>query len=373
MVLNACSHSSEFTVDDGRSGPVVSGPPARLTLNTDQDYWPVRTEDGTGILYAFVDSTQHDHVRYGHRCIGLIPPTGGARSWQWCDNQAVQTDSLNSFPAFALGSDGRLLYLEATAPAQFLPSLPTAVKLWLADTLHPFRRRALAALPVVVDGHTISWMADLAWTGPTEFVALGQQFVPASHCIGPPATIKCPTQDSVFFGEIVIRGSISPSGLTLRAILGTSGATAYSLARNATSVIFTRRSAHALFEAPLNGGTPTPVASIDAPDGIELLGVTCDRSVCVVALGPVTLWAPDVPGPGVGIATINAGESELRRVDLANGETVALTSRSAGLFSNPVIMSVSGDVVVQFGRMMGHLQTFSSSTSDLYLYRSLVR
>jgi hypothetical protein len=188
ILLLACSHSDPLTVQVDDVGPSGTGSDVQLTFNSDQDYWPSLTEDGTGIMYAFVDATQSDVARRGHRCIGVMPVAGGTRFWEWCDNHFVQPDTLRSYPAFALGSDGRLLYLEATVARAF-PFADPRTTLWLADSATPFRRTAVLSLPLIVGDSVVSWLADIAWTGPGTFVALAQRFVPAEHC---PTPIGCP-------------------------------------------------------------------------------------------------------------------------------------------------------------------------------------
>ena len=181
LLLVGCDHRESFLAPSTpTSGPFTSGTDVLLTYNRDQNYWPVLTEDGTGVLYAFVDATQSAPAEYSHRCMGLLPIAGGTRTWQWCDNRAELSDSLSSFPAYALGSDGRLLYVESTA-IRILSFIPGETKLWLADTTHPFRRRALLTLPVLVGDSAVSWLADLQWTGPATFVGLAQHFLPAAH------------------------------------------------------------------------------------------------------------------------------------------------------------------------------------------------
>ena len=49
--------------------------------------------------------------------MGILPAAGGSRIWQLCDDRAVRADSVTSFTAYALATDGRLLYAEAIAPA----------------------------------------------------------------------------------------------------------------------------------------------------------------------------------------------------------------------------------------------------------------
>src|ERR1019366_10360847 len=94
LLLIGCSHSDSFlTPATPTAGPFSDGSDDLLTYNNDANYWPVLTEDGTGVLYAFVDATQSNSVAYGHRCMGLLPVAGGTRLWQWCDDRAELSDS----------------------------------------------------------------------------------------------------------------------------------------------------------------------------------------------------------------------------------------------------------------------------------------
>ena len=217
----ACGHSETFVEPTSSVGAFNAGPDIRLTLNPDQDYWPTWTEDGRGILYSYVDQVPGPQ----HRCIGLLPATGGTRIWQLCDNRATQGDSVNSFAAYALGTDGRLIYVEAAAHAGLLaPAAPDESTLWLADSAAPFQRRPLLTLPTFVGSTRVAWLADIAWTGPTTFIALGQDFPLLGHCN------FCGPMDSIFYGVAVVRGTITATGATLAIVPGTAGATSYSFA-----------------------------------------------------------------------------------------------------------------------------------------------
>lgn len=85
-----------------------------------------------------------------------------------------------------------------------------------------------------------------------------------------------------------------------------------------------------------------------------------------MALGPITLWqATGTYG------SIGSGAFELRSASLSSGQSTTLLSRSGTVLASPLITR-SGDIVAQLGRMVGHLQTFNSSQSDLHLYTALV-
>ena len=359
LVAIACSHSDPFDVTVPAVGPSGPGPDVRLTYNSNQDYWPTWTADGEGILYSFIPVGSSPE----HRCIGLLPAAGGKGTWQLCDDRATQDDSVNSFPAYALGSDGQLLYVEAVARRGPSSTSPAHVTLFLADTAHPFHRLALLTLPTTVSGTTIPWLADITWTGPNTFYALGQDFGGAQHCRG------CIAIDTLFPALAVVRGTITSAGATLELVAGTTGATSYSSAESGASIVFTLRDDRRLFKVPATGGTVTTAATVTPASNAQLLGVSCRASTCVVAADPVTLTAID---GGSTLASITAGPFELRGVSLATGAVQVLRTAS-GIVATPQISPLSGDVVAQVGGAFGHIQTFTSSGSDLHLYLGLIQ
>jgi hypothetical protein len=364
LSLLACGHTEEFTAANPPVGPFNTGPDVRLTFSTEQDYWPVWTDDGAGILYSFIRPGTNPQ----HRCVGLLPAAGGRELWQLCDDRATQGDSTNSFIAYALGADGRLLYVEAVARNGIQGTAPAETTLWLADSAKPFQRRALFSFPGFAGATPVGWLADLAWTGPTTFIALAQDFSVFGHCR------DCFLQDSLFFGEAVVRGTIGATGATLEAVTGTSGATSYSLAEDGASIVFTRRDDPHLFTVPAAGGTDTAFALVTPA---QLLGVSCKGSTCVVADDPVTLSAATLGSPPAIFPSIGVGPRELRSVSLTSGtiQSILLLGSAAAtpVIATPQISPVTGDVVAQVGGGFGHLQTFSVSGSDLHLYQSLVR
>jgi hypothetical protein len=368
-----CTHSDSFTTRTYVVGPFSDGPDVPLTLNSDQDYWPTWTSDGRGILYAFVDATRPDSVSYGKRCMGILPAIGGTRLWQWCDDRAALFDSLSSFPAYALDAGGQLLYAESTIDRR-LAFTHGNLKLWLADTLHPYRRRNLLTFPVTVGDSVADWLADVAWTGTNTFTGLAQNFLIASHCTGAEGAPKCAPiiVDTMFFGELVVRGTINANGATLTAVPGTAGATTYAPAEGGASIVFTTRNSTTLWRVPAAGGTPVAVGAVTSVPGMKLVGVSCKGITCIVAVAPLTPWAPVIPGPKIDVAKIDPGVTELRTISLVSGATTVVYSKNSGVLSCPAISPVSGDVVVEYGLNMGHLQTWTSSSADLHLLNGLV-
>jgi hypothetical protein len=358
VLLLGCSHGEPFASPDVPSDALGPGDDVRLTYNVEQDYWPAWTADGRGILYSFVNlqpGTQH-------RCIGLIPATGGTRTWQLCDDRGIERDSVNSFTAYALDANGRLLYTEATAADDGQTLSPDRTTLWIADTSMPFVRRALLTLPAFANTTPIEWLVDLEWTGPSTFLALDQDLAIYSHCR------FCGFVDSAFYGIAVLRGTIDQAGVTFVPIEGTTGATSYSLAENGTSIVFTLRNDRRLYKVPAAGGTRTLVTAPMGQAGGQLLGVSCRGSNCVVASDPVTL-SDDVFGT---FPSADPGTRELHAVSLVTGAVLSLRKDTTGIFATPRVSPVNGDVVLQVGGAFGHIQTFTNSGSDLHLYSRLV-
>lgn len=358
VLLAACSHTEPLTSSGTVIGPASPGPDILLTYNPEQDYWPAWTEDGSGILYAFIDASRNAIDASAHRCVGLMPAAGGTRFWQWCDSRATEVDSLTSIPAYALGADGRLLYLESTN-LRTTPFAPPHTVLWLADSAEPQRRRALVTFPVTVGDSSVNWLSDLQWTGPNSFLGLAERIEFAGHCACTPVA----PIDSIFIGEVMVRGAIGAGGATLEPVAGTVGATAWSLAEDGESIVFTQRDNVNLMKVPATGGVAVEIPATSRT-GVQLFGVSCRSSTCIVGVDPVTLWRPLADA----FASINGDASELRSVSLADGQATTILSRSgAGVLSSP-LLAASGDVIVQTGRTFGHLQTFDSTLSDLHLY-----
>jgi hypothetical protein len=356
LVGTACSHSSVDLPNPPSVGPSGSGPDIRLTVNAEQDYWPAWTADGRGVLYSFVNQAPDNR----HRCIGLLPAAGGTRIWELCDNRGTEVDSVNSFPAYALATDGRLLYVEAEAPSGPQSLNPASSTLWLADTAAPFARRALATLPVVVSGQRVDWLIDLNWTSPTEFTALAAEYSANIHCKG------CTTFDSLFTGVAVLHGSIGAEGASLTLVPGTDGASNYSNAESGTSIVFSRHADPHLYEAPAIGGIANAIATLGSD---SLLGVSCQASTCVVAEDPVTLI------PTTSLVTFFGSEAnpgKLWSVSLVTGATNVVWSDATAVLATPLLSPSEHDVVAQRGGLLGHLRTDSSPASDLHLFPGLI-
>jgi hypothetical protein len=364
LLLFGCTHTESFVADRPTVGPYGAGSDVQLTFNIEQDYWPTWTQDGRGILYSFV--VPGSTVR--HRCVGLLPAAGGTRIWELCDNRATQGDSVSSYTAYALASDGRLLYAVAVSDSSIGGHAPTTNTLWLADTAAPFQRTAVLSLPIILAGVAYSWLSDIAWTGPTSFIALVQDFSINQEPQPPCAFV----QDSIFMrGGAVVVGTIAAGHADLRLINGTTGATGYSLAENGTSVVFTTWNDPRLFKTPVTGGAVTSLSPALGGPGTQILGVSCKGSTCLVASDAVTLI--DVPGGARGTcAVVNPGAKDLYAVSIGTGSSQRVVT-AAGIIVLPKVSPESGDAVIQVGGSFGHLQTIRTpSNADLHLLRAVV-
>ncbi|HEY4319876.1 MAG TPA: hypothetical protein VGM77_01755 [Gemmatimonadales bacterium] len=359
VLAGSCGHTEPFDQPARvTNGPFSAGPDVRLTFNADQNEWPTWTEDGQGILYAFVDPASPTH-----RCAGLLPVAGGTRLWQLCDNRAARHDSANVYTAYALGRGG-LLVAEAISGVKNL-ALPVST-LWLADTATPYVRRTLLTLPQAVGGTVVNWLSDIAWTGPTTFIGLGQQVNTEPHCVtallpvsGQIAT-QCNSTDTLWAasGGVVVRGTILGEQATLDVVGGTLGAISYSLAENGASIVFTRGTD--LYIVPAGGGTPLLVPTASASARKFSLGVACKGELCIVARDSIAVEPPRSAFFLNGY-TIPLGTMELHQISLTSGADRILVSNADHIiYATPKVSPVSDAVVVQLGGGWGHVQTFAT-------------
>lgn len=322
----ACSHSVAFTAaDQGQGEPFSSVPPVRMTYNPADNYWPSWTQDGGGILYAY--SFTNPDSRADDRCLGLLRPGGGTQLWQLCDDRGTHADSADSFAAADIDPTGQLIYLEASSRRgsgglSGVNPPPQVTNLWLADTVFPFQRRLLAALPVRINNVFVNWFRDTRWTGPTSFLTLAQldSIVP----VGFGSRV-----DSLFIGLGVVRGDLTASGATFTMIPGTEGTQFYSFAENNASLVIWRTGL-AIEKLPLAGGTPVVVGTIPNLTGMHITGLTCQGSTCLV--GTSRSAPPDSVGPIV----------RFFRMSLGTGESTEL---AVGILDSPRISPRSTDVI----------------------------
>ncbi len=349
----ACSHSSPVTATDPTPlGPSSSGSDVQLTFNPGQDYWPAYTEDGRGILYQY--SQPGDAA--GNRCIGLLPAAGGTRLWSLCDTRVSQVDSVSSFAAFALGADGRLLYLEAVSPLH--AEVPFETSLWLADSAQPFQRRRLATLPMTIGDSIVDWLSDAQWTGPTTFLALAQRVSGEAHCR------FCTADDTIYTGLYMVSGSVTSGGVTLARLPGTDGATEFGVSASRGTIVFSKAGDLTIYEVPAAGGTPATNGSVPAGTERTILGLSCAGARCVAATSAVN-------APLGGPVTANGGL--LWSVDLTSKAVSQIGEPSANfLWASAQLAPDGHDVVLQANGAIGNQRLTSDTRSDLHLLTGIL-
>jgi hypothetical protein len=343
LVLNACHTDPYPTGPLGASGPFSSVVPIQLTFNPVVQYYDPRfTQDGKGILYQYSQERRGDD----DRCLGLMPDGGGSATWTMCENRLSHADTSDSYGGFALDSTGQLIYLAATATKGKLGL--EHVTLWLADTADPLRtRRQLLTLPRAVGNASVDWLSEAAWAGPSEFYARADEFRLWPHQpLGGPS-------DTLPYGLMVVRGTITAAGASLEPVPGTEGVRSWSLAEQGQSIVFVRHSSPYLLKVPVGGGTPDTVAEIPQPVARYILGVGCAGTICLVTSStfdppPANLWGPfDPRGAGTQLPALGL----LQRVSLTTGEvSEAASGGGAAFWTWMAVSPASGNALVESGK-----------------------
>jgi hypothetical protein len=322
LLIIACHSDSFAPANYGAIGP--RNPGSEIMIDS-VGANPIWSDDGAGILYAGRCLTIHQPRFATDRTIGAIdmqPAVSGSIMWSHCESRpafVLRSDSTEKFTAMALGSDGRLLYVEAIGSST--DSIPFRVPclcepfpvgwhadLWVTDTVPASAPRRLVTLyhdslgiSTSAPGE-VNWLTDAHWIGETDFVAMGENL----DAMGNLVTIG------------VVRGSTT--GSTVHVITGTAGAQRYSPAENNASIIFTRDGA-TLERVGAGGGSPTALVQIG-----DITDISCQGEICLVLAGR-KFWG----------------------VNLATGTAIAIASDSRGFStarlsptSNSVVAGVSG-------------------------------
>ncbi|HEY3935158.1 MAG TPA: hypothetical protein VGL65_11150 [Gemmatimonadales bacterium] len=330
-LLFAGCHSDSFApADYGAVGPLHPGPEA---LIADTGSTPTWTDDGAGILYTTdgppVDSSGCPTIKRpqpqagGIAAVVMVPAVGGSAIWTHCESRApmiFNPDSAEKFPAFAMASGGRLLYVEAIGsnPAAPPPCLCTPfpvgwhAELWVADSggAASVPRRLLTLYHDHVGqspfGPTdVDWLTDIHWIGASDYVALGQNLNPMG----------------IFTNLGVVRGNTDGSGVQI--VTGTTGAQHYSMAENNASIVFTVDSA--IERVAAGGGTPTIVAHVAA-----IADISCKGEFCLV-LGGGKFWGVDL-GKGAVAALANDSHGFVSARLSPTSNSVVAAGSSGGIY-----------------------------------------
>jgi len=211
-------------------------------------------------------------------CVGVLPPGGGSRRWEFCDTRHRHDDSLDVIAGAAMSDRGQLLYVEATGRTDYPFPVNYHADLWLADSatrLSP-RRRLMALYHDSVGIGTygpeeINWLSQTVWAESNTFLALGQQLHP----------------DQTLRTLAIVAGSVSDPATVLTPLPGTTAARLFALAQHASSVVFVREGSRTALEVvSRNGGSASTVAILPVVAGRTIDDIAgCLNQICYLLVG----------------------------------------------------------------------------------------
>lgn len=278
--MAACEHSEPFP-----TGPLLrlgtfDSNSTLLTFNPWDDYGASWTSDGRSITYVY--SEQNTSLGTDSRCIAIVPTSGGTRTFSLCDTRSTHADSSDMFSAVTLRPDGELLFIQGTGTRKTSPA-PRSMTLWLADTAAPLSaRHKLADFPRVIGDSVIEFLSNAAWIDSNTFVAVGSRL---TYPIDPPFSAY---RDTIAVPRYLVRGVVTPSGVTLSQIPGTSLAARWS-ATPAGDILFVKATAPNTFtlvfeprvmKVAAAGGTPEVL--VNSPNGSGIKSISCAAGSCVL-------------------------------------------------------------------------------------------
>jgi hypothetical protein len=211
-------------------------------------------------------------------CVGVLPPGGGSRRWEFCDTRYRHDDSLDVIAGAAMNDRGQLLYVEATGPTDYQFPVTHHADLWLADSATPLspRRRLLTLYHDSVGISTIgpqeiNWLSQTVWAESNTFLALGQQLHP----------------DQTLSTVAIVAGAVGASAMVLTPLPGTASARLLALAQHASSVVFVREGSRTTLESVVrNGGSARVVAVLPVVAGRTIDDIAgCLEQICYLLVG----------------------------------------------------------------------------------------
>jgi hypothetical protein len=341
-IAAACSHESpgepgSYTPNAPRGG----GPPLQLTYNLGVDQSPVWLPDGSGFYYT----TERLDRRDKDRCLALLPAGGGTIEREICDRAPAADDSVNALTSLALNPDGRIAYLQASAPLAFgWPVAPRSAQIVVATLDHPTASQVVRPVPYTApSGRQQQAVAQMRWLDDSSLVYVGEEVQYASACIG------CPL-DTLASGLELDVLDLRTQPPTIRMLDSTDQASSVAVAGRNT-VYFTINGDARVFRLDVGSGSWSVVHDFGASGIARDVQVSGSRLVAVVG-GNVTF----VDDPALGLVQRDSG-GQLVLVDLTTGGETPLTDPSR-FFRHPALSSDGRTVIAEM--RLGR-------TSDLWL------
>ncbi len=253
LFATACGHSDGFVGDvpPPNDEPFQPGPTIRLTYETGEDGFPSWSPDGRQILYAFQPRDRHD----ADRCIGIMPKSGGTRQ-EFCDNSGPGATRTDAFEYPTVNAAGRLLYARyASGIGDFIPTTDQ-ISLQLADMRDPLRGQTVLQLPTQIEGVGLSRIGTIRWADTSTFYLVAEEMTLARN------PFSLAFQDTVVYGNGLLRGRLTPDGPRFEAVSGIIDANGFDLSASRDSIFFTRTGDNRLYVVSLGGSTAKVVYSL---------------------------------------------------------------------------------------------------------------
>lgn len=309
LAVLGCAHEPPF-----QSGPYAPDVPpgtgslVRLTFNPKVDLSPVWLPDESGFFYTRERGDRSDL----DRCLELLPAKGGSSEREICDRTPAADDSVNAFTSPAVGPDGRLAYVRASAPLDVgWPRAPRYHELVIASLGDPLRSRVVRALPSPgPSGRVHEEITQVRWLAESVLVYVGQHVSYIAPCQG------C-SPDTLATGLELVRLDFRTAVPVLTMLPGSDQASSVTVAAPDT-LYFTVNGDARVFSVAVSTGSVGIVHDFGAAGIARDVQVAGRRMVAVVG-GKVALFTDPAAGP----VQRDSGGS-LLLVDLATGNETAL-------------------------------------------------
>ncbi|MFL5494612.1 MAG: hypothetical protein ACJ8DC_09555 [Gemmatimonadales bacterium] len=361
LCLYACGHTDPASAPQGTDQPFDDTPPARLTFNAGPERAASWLSDGSGIIYSTQQSDRRDH----DVCLAVLPPTGGSQRELVCDLSRTGGDTTNAFESPAEAPDGRLAFVQLSAPIG--GSNPILDQIVVAPALDAANAQIVRTLPYTIAGETQhSGASALAWIDTDRLLYVGQAVNYRSGC-------SLCSLDTLATGVKVALLDVSQPGALPTAVPGTDLASGVSTGASPDEIFYTISGDSRVYQRVLSSGEVRMVHDFGSAGIARDVRVVGQRLVAVVG-GHVATGVDSVLGP-----TQWDSGGAIHVVDLDAGTDRELAAFPLfHLFFRRPALSPSGDRIVVEGYPLvirspsdtagaGTPDTSVATVGDLYL------